>query len=416
MIFISILMMLWRLFVQKCRKMLQTLSLPYGAPPPSKLEILLGDPPGRDDGSLYIVWFNSLGEMMLTCILVYATVWIFCQTPFIDSVPFLIGYGHSEGFHLPTTGNQYRKLFIDCSSIYFFSLLFYFMVMFPVARDAKSLTHKLTKGFGATPRGDEERGWPESSQQLLKSIKHSRTLASGAVMGSLARSQSNFEKDREWFASCMDDEIASRSEPEAAELKQTLGHDWNSFPLPQYLIMQLHLDMTSLFAFSWTLWLPVVVCFACFAFLHFAYHLGYIRIMMCFSVLALAITISIGWWIKSISMFMHEGKEEVEHEYKNSIHTKYKTDRWVIQALKFSLFFLFYGVARMVCQPWMWELHYWPVLFLTIFAIIIAIVFVTLVAPALPSFCAVMALPPYVNPENLKVMVYTVHCEAEGKI
>merc|ERR1719498_1219030 len=96
---------------------------------------------------------------------------------------------------------------------------------------------------------------------------------------------------------------------------------------------------------------------------------------------------------------------EANHQYEQSLHTSYDTEGIVIKLLQFTVFFTTYGIARMICQPWMWQMHFWPVLYLTIAAFILVIAFMVLAAPGIPSFCAVMALPPYVNPVNLKVMV-----------
>merc|ERR1719199_2111469 len=91
---------------------------------------------------------------------------------------------------------------------------------------------------------------------------------------------------------------------------------------------------------------------------------------------------------------------------KHSIHNDYPTERILLGALQFSLFFVCYGVARMICQPWMWELHFWPVLILTIVALLSAFLFVWLVSPAIPSFCALQSIPPYVDPGNLETMLH----------
>merc|ERR1719263_2443852 len=87
-----------------------------------------------------------------------------------------------------------------------------------------------------------------------------------------------------------------------------------------------------------------------------------------------------------------------------SVHERYNTESIVLGLLQFSLFFVCYGVARMICQPWMWELHFWPVLVLTIVAMLGACLFVILVAPSIPSFLCAMAMPPYVDHHNLQMM------------
>merc|ERR1719353_2202097 len=86
------------------------------------------------------------------------------------------------------------------------------------------------------------------------------------------------------------------------------------------------------------------------------------------------------------------------------VYTRRSVLSFVLGLLEFCLFFVCYGVARMICQPWMWELHFWPVFFLTIVAIVSAALFVFVVAPGIPSFICVMAMPPYVDPYNMKII------------
>lgn len=84
--------------------------------------------------------------------------------------------------------------------------------------------------------------------------------------------------------------------------------------------------------------------------------------------------------------------------------SRMSTEIFILGLLQFSLFFVCYGVARMICQSWMWELHFWPVLVLTIVALVSALLFVWFIAPAIPSFCAAMAMPPYVDRDNIQCM------------
>merc|ERR1719262_1246278 len=93
-----------------------------------------------------------------------------------------------------------------------------------------------------------------------------------------------------------------------------------------------------------------------------------------------------------------------ETSRKKTIHNTFPTETIVLGLLQFSLFFVCYGVARMICQTWMWELHFWPVLTLTVVAFICAALFILLIAPAIPSFCAAIAMPPYVDKNNFQCM------------
>jgi len=412
MIWISILMLCYRKLVQEFKLALEAWSQP---PEPLGDDMSMdhvvtnwsrsrlgADKAGRDDGSLYMVWFSCLAEMMLTCILVFVTIWILCKTSLVDILPWLVRMSMfgEESMHLPQTGDQYRELAMDCSSIYFFAILFYFLLMLPAARDAKNLVHKIATGFtDAAPTGRSD------ASSLLES---GRDVAAASVMGTLARGKTEFGKDEEWFVLYMNEQseaMKMRPEPEAEELVGLLGNDWSNFKVSRYLIMNVHANMAAMFEFQWKLWLPVVVCFLIFAIIHRFMHIGFPQIMIFFTAVALVIIIAMASYTSSISKFLHQDRTQIAKEYADSIHTRMNTEMLVVKCLQFTMFFLSYGCARMIVQPWMWELHRWLVLSLTCIALLIAIAFIVLVSPALSSFCAVMALPPYVNSENLKLMV-----------
>merc|ERR1719379_2040075 len=88
-----------------------------------------------------------------------------------------------------------------------------------------------------------------------------------------------------------------------------------------------------------------------------------------------------------------------------TIHEKRNTETIAMGFLEFSLFFVCYGVSRMICQPWMWELHFWPVMMLALGAFWGAALFVFIVAHGIPSFLSVMCLPPYVDGDNMMIML-----------
>merc|ERR1719326_411904 len=140
--------------------------------------------------------------------------------------------------------------------------------------------------------------------------------------------------------------------------------------------------------------------------LHRFAHLGYVRIMGFFALVTLLIIIVVAMFSKSVVKEIREEKDPEPGAKKESIHNKYPTEMIYLGMLQFALFVLCYGVARMICQPWMWELHFWPVVCLTVVAILSGILFVTLVSPGIPSFCALQSVPPYVDPDNLQTMLH----------
>jgi len=80
------------------------------------------------------------------------------------------------------------------------------------------------------------------------------------------------------------------------------------------------------------------------------------------------------------------------------------------------LFFLCYGAARIVCQKWMWQLYFFPVLSLTLMTVLAAMVFVFVVAPIIPIFAAALSLPPYIDPANAEQIQQVIAEQQEAKI
>merc|ERR1719265_475396 len=241
---------------------------------------------------------------------------------------------------------------------------------------------------------------------------------SGIVMGRLAHSSHGFQDDCHWFANCMKVDINRRDEPEAGEINDIVG-DWNDFPLAKYLITNMHLNMAKLFEFGYHIWVLVMLTFVIFAFCHRLLFMGYIRIMIFFTLISILSVVCMGWFTQAIAQktarleASEKEAEQVVTESADSMHTKYHTEAVVLRAMKFALFFQCYGVARMALQGWMWTLHFWPVLCLTIVALVLAVCFVIFVAPAIPNFCLAMAMPPYINHVNLKIMLHTLQKKRE---
>lgn len=180
----------------------------------------------------------------------------------------------------------------------------------------------------------------------------------------------------------------------------------SEFPLWMYLKINVRKTVARFFKFNIQMWLPVIGLFLVFMLCHRFAHMGYVRIMGFFTLLMLGVIVGISWFTKSVAKEIQKGEpdtERLQHKEK-SIHEMYNTESLALSALQFVMFVVCYGVARMICQPWMWELHFWPVLSLTIVALLCAFLFVWLVAPAIPSFCAAMAVPPYVDDYNLGIM------------
>jgi len=389
MIFVSFLMLFWSRVMHHLKHSVKVWSLPSTAQGlRSKLEEL-----DDDRATFYQRWLRHFCEQMTVCILVFLTVWVIADTQLIDIFPIVIK--PEEDMHVPQTASEYRKLLFDICTIYFFAILFYFCLMFPVAHD----TIILTRHFQDQDQGSEFKHLGGADSRGSSARDH----MSKTVMGSLARSKTGLVKTESHFVKHMREEMATRQEPEMKEIVALLNNDINAFPLWRYLILNVRMTAGSLLEFSWAMWIPVVACFMCFMLLHRFAHIGYVRIMICFSVVVLGLIVAMAWYIKRMARMLEEDTETQEGTKK---HHSFNIETLVLGAFQFALFFLCYGIARMICQKWMWELHFWTVLGLTIIALVQVILFVTLVSPAIPSFCGVMALPPHVDAHNLGIMLH----------
>merc|ERR1719436_1832603 len=96
--------------------------------------------------------------------------------------------------------------------------------------------------------------------------------------------------------------------------------------------------------------------------------------------------------------------ETIKLEKKNKMVEALTDERNFFIVLHYCLLFMAYGVARMICQPWMWELHFYPVLGFAALSLTMALVFALVIAPMLPVFAAVMAMPPHLDEPNLVIL------------
>lgn len=397
MIFIVFLYLIWNVAVRHLKDQIFLWSLPPGHIPKSKAEEIAEE----SHGAMYALWLHALAEQTLVCIMVFLTVWSLAQTSLIHIPPQLLR--PSKDMRVPTDGEEYRRLAMDICTIFFFAIMFYYCLMFSVAHETRALTMELE---------DYDRKQATAAAAAAQSATASRRGMAGAMRP--ASNAQEFENCRKHFITHMTSEMQKTSSPEYVEIQRLLGGDLQKFPLWHYLRLNVRLEVVELFSMSWKMWLPVVIVFAVLMCLHRYAHMGYVRIMSFFGLCLLGIILSMAWHIWGASDVIHKGVKP-DSARRETIHNKVNTEGVWMVTLQFALFFLCYGVARTVCQSWMWELHFWPVLCLTILALVSALLFVWLVAPAIPGFCAVMAMPPYVDPHNIMMMRHVAQEVSEGR-
>lgn len=428
MIFISWLMLFWSILIRNMKTKLMVWARPAGEKEQSELEKIENE----SHGAIYGHWLHLLAEQMMVCILVFLTVWLIAKTQLAELFPVIIK--PSDDMRVPHTGQEYRELALDICTIFFFAIMFYFCLIFSVANDTWYMTHILEK--------------LETSGDV--STRSDRRRISGEIMGTVASDTAEFQAVKKHFVRHMKKEMreAMREAPEQSQddndddrsstvssisktvtkgFSRTMTHmmtssktdsgvhkdistclddDLDKFPLAKYLKFNVRISVVQLFHFGWAMWLPVICLFIVLTLLHRFAHLGYVRIMMFFAAVTFGIIIGIAAHSHRVSAEIHSDSEPEPGPQKWSIHRELPTETIFLGALRFALFVICYGVARMICQPWMWELHFRPVLCLTIVAILSAGLFVWLVSPGLPTFCAMQAIPPYVDHDNLQTMLY----------
>jgi len=247
------------------------------------------------------------------------------------------------------------------------------------------------------------------------SARGTHNNVSAKAMGSVATGKEEYAVVKKHFIKHMNHAMVYCDDPLHREISRFLNDDLTKFPLWKYLKFNVRSGVAQLFRFGWAMWLPVIGLFVALMLLHRFAHMGYIRIMGFFATLTLAIIISMGFYVKSITQEIQRDEDPEPGPPKKSIHTEYPTECITLGLLQFAMFFVCYGVARMICQPWMWELHFWPVFCLTVVAVFSAVLFVWLVAPAIPSFCALQAIPPYVDADNLEQMRHIAEMMSKGE-
>jgi hypothetical protein len=386
MIFVSFLMLLWSEIIVNLRIHVLAKAQVPGAPPLHPLATIDDD----THGIVYVTWLRDFSEQMMVCIFVFLTIWIISKTALLDYAPMLIN--PTDDVRVPLTGAEYRHIALDILTIFFFAIVLYFGLMFSVAMHTRKLTSKMEdrEADRKTSNTPSEVSSPGAPRKSLK-----RRLSSGVGYASGAK----------LFADYMQQEYEN-GDPHLKDVFHSLGGNWYAFPLADYLTLNVRLVVPFMFNFGWVMWLPTICLFVTLMLLHRFAHMGYVRIISFFAVLVLLLILGMAWFCHRLEVHIGDYKELKDLPKEKSIHNYLPTEVIFLGVLQFCLFFTCYGVARMICQTWMWELHFWPVLCLTIVAAVSAVLFVCLVAPTIPQFVAAMALPPYVGERNWEQVQY----------
>jgi hypothetical protein len=287
-----------------------------------------------------------------------------------------------DDLRVPMTGAEYRHIALDILTIFFIAIVFYFGLMFPVAKHARKVTRRMEKL-------EVLRHEPVEDTPSEVTTRNSTKLTS--VTG--------YNSGLKLFVAYMEKEAAA-GHKQASEISNMPLFTWDIFPLNEYLTLNVRVVVPFMFRFGWVMWVPVICLFMTLLLLHRFAHMGYVRIICFFAAVVLFMILGMVWFCHRIEAHIGGFQTVKDLPSEDSIHNRYPTEVIFLGILQFCLFFTCYGVARMICQTWMWELHFWPVLCLTIAAAVSAALFVWLVAPTIPAFVIALALPPYIDASN----------------
>jgi len=341
-------------------------------------------------GFLYRTWLKQISIELMVCLNVFLTVWIASKTRLLDYLPILMP--STDAYHLPNTGLEYKHCAIDICVVLFFAIIFYYLLMLSVVHYSFKMCAGLEEMAEAAVEG------PSGVASLASSGRRITLINLG---------HEELELFSDFFIRNVQNEI---SVPERAkdyrELLDENGRDLQKFPFWKYLILIVRASVPELLRFGLTIWLPVTMTFGVFMLVHRFLAMGYLRIMGLFAVLVVATFLVMCRFIYKACKVAQS--EDVLAYKPGGFHERVSTELWITSGLQYVVYMLCYGFARMICQKWMWELHFWPVLAFTIVAIVLAALFVVLVAPIIPEFNIAMGMPPYMDAENIKLMQLAV--------
>jgi len=188
--------------------------------------------------------------------------------------------------------------------------------------------------------------------------------------------------------------------------EQTIFQE-DKFPFWVYLRLAVRQTVDRMYQFGWFQWFVIMLTFIVLCCLHYFYHIAYIRIVIFFGAVYCAMLGLMLFLIHHVNAYVKDFKKADKQDEAgggHNVHEEYPVDRIFTFFLNYILFMLCYGASRMICQPWMWQLHFWPVLILTGCVVLISVCFMSLIAPRIPTFAACMSIPPYMDIHNVELM------------
>lgn len=317
--------------------------------------------------TLYFNWFVYMTGEFAVLLCVVFTLWVFDHLGMFE-LWISVQYDIAPEIHQPPNRGVYARQAYDIAMQLFFAMaMFYALTMCIVV----SAVHK-------------ERNWRDF--EMKNEIETARSVFS---VVSIVNDDDEYMAMKLYF-----DETSQHG---MAELQFWL-----------YLSLNVRHNMTDIYNIKVLTWAVFLVIFVCFFCCHRFLHASYIHIFAILGLLDLLMFGGMIWMIHQEKVWLASTttrrSSEEPKEHKPTIHEKYATERWVCIALQILLFFLCYGIARILCSPWTWLFYFWIALAMIVIFLGFVLMFRLYLAPTIITFMAIMSLPPYLDEGNKKML------------
>jgi len=336
-------------------------------------------------------WLHFAAGDILVALLVVITVWI--ASSFNLFYLLVSGIQNTDTrMHMPSTPVQYVAMAMTIALQLGSSLLLYHCLGLGMSMETSSKMEKW-KAFSK----EEMKLTPGGSLRDSFSTRLSR-MESWISPLNFCGTPEEFRLMKEWFVDAVENHPASKK-----RLEEIAPIDWN-FPFYEYLTVNVKIQTEGFFQLKAFFWFAVFLTFGCFTILHRVFQLAYIRIMTFFCILMavtiLCMVLCVNYSSKNLEAWMNKSVKASQPSFALRLARKV-----LIYAFQFCLFFLCYGFVRMVTAPWLWVVYFWNVLWLSVTFIAMMLILVFVLAPLIPTYSAVMCIPPQVTDEEMKAAV-----------
>jgi len=344
---------------------------------------------------------------------VVLTIWLLATFGCLD---FLVFHIRDEDIHLPTQAEQYRIMAVNVSMVLGCAIIMYHALVYSVVR---ATVRKFQDWMGytaeeheaeeaaklATPREEEQ--LPMTATQTM--MDQGRKMARGFTFSG---GDTEFQQIKNYF---VENSQRYPNHKRALEELQPLSM---TFPFQEFLSMSVRLSIDHLLELTAIFWITAWLTFAGFLLLHRFAHIAYVRIMSFFVVLLIGVLAGMSRHVHDSTRLMLDwhkkdaAEQEQQMKAAEELAQKWDQARLLSYLLQWTLFFLCYGFVRMLTAPWLWQIYFYTVLFLTLSSLAMMWFFAAWMAPLVPVFYAGMSIPPTISEGDVRKVVKTMKHKA----